>query len=113
MRSILALVTVLMLAGIGSGVAVNDAAELPKFEASKVTSELVENIGWRRDSRRHGYVAIAPRGAIIDVHLSWPSPKIPLLSSSCWEAAESSSSGTAPLASISGIWNGIFIEPNR
>ena len=61
MRSILALATVLTLAGIGSGVAVSDAAALPKFEASKVGSGLAENVGWRRDSRRPGYVTIAPR----------------------------------------------------
>ena len=60
MRSILASMTVVMLAGIGSGIGVSNAAALPKIEASKVDSGLAENIGWRRE-RRHGYVAGTPR----------------------------------------------------
>jgi hypothetical protein len=61
MRNVLASLTVVMLAGIGSGFAVSDAAALPKVEASKVDSGLAENIGWRRDYRRYGHVAVAPR----------------------------------------------------
>jgi hypothetical protein len=61
MRSILASLTIIMLAGIGSSFAVSNAAALPKIETSKVASGLVEDIGMRRYYRRHGYVAIEPR----------------------------------------------------
>ena len=61
MRSILASLTIVMAAGIGSGFAVSDAAALPKIETSKITSGLVEDIGMRRYYRRHGYVEVQPR----------------------------------------------------
>jgi hypothetical protein len=61
MRGTLASMTVVMLAGIGSGIAVSDAAgALPKVEASTTASGLVENTAMRRYYRRHGYVAEVP-----------------------------------------------------
>jgi hypothetical protein len=62
MRGTLASMTVVMLAGIGSGIAVSDAAAgaLPKVEASTTASGLVENTAMRRYYRRHGYVTEVP-----------------------------------------------------
>jgi hypothetical protein len=63
MRSIVASITMVMLAGIGSGFAVGSAAALPKIEAANVDSSLATDIGWRRDYRR-GQVTVAPVVAI-------------------------------------------------
>jgi hypothetical protein len=52
MRSIVASITVVMLAGIGCGFTVGSATALPKIEAAKVDSVLAKDVGWRRDARR-------------------------------------------------------------
>jgi hypothetical protein len=60
MRSIVASITIVMLAGIGSGFAAGSVAALSKIEAARVDSSLATDIGWRRAYRR-GQVTVAPR----------------------------------------------------
>jgi hypothetical protein len=61
MRSVLASLTVAVLAGIGSGLAIGDASALPRIESLDVISGVTENVGWRRYYRRHGDLALMPR----------------------------------------------------